>query len=200
MRGEEQPLADAQHHDSSGSTLPLATEVEIEYRLNETDIPPRRRLTIRAVVAIYRFTIHVAAPVDTVFRVWTDLDQMRDWVGGVTGVTDVTGPVERAGTRYTVRFGRMTSETEVLEADPPHLLRTRFGNRLLRGENLATFVPDGDGTRVTVELRTQGWVSALAARIFATGSYRGSFKGELLTFARLVENPSTDRAGRGERG
>lgn len=139
------------------------------------------------VVATYRFTVPVSAPVDDVFRAWIDLDLMPQWVGGVTGVTDVTGPAGQAGTRYTVLFGKMRSETEVLEADPPHLLRTRFGNWLLRGENRATFEPHGDGTRLTVEIRTRGLISSISARIFAIGSYRGSFLGELQTFARLVE-------------
>lgn len=146
--------------------------------------------TIAPVVATYRFTVHVSAPIENVFGAWIDLDRMREWVGGVTGVTDVTGPVDRVGTRYTVMFGRMRSETEVLEADPPHLLHTRFGNWLLRGESRATFEPDGNETRLTVEVRTKGWVSAIMARIFATGSYQGSFLGELRAFARLVEQQS----------
>jgi uncharacterized protein YndB with AHSA1/START domain len=35
-----------------------------------------------------------------VFRLWTDLDRMKEWVGGVTKVTDVTGPIGgRVGVR-----------------------------------------------------------------------------------------------------
>ena len=60
---------------------------------------------------------------------------MKEWVGGVTKVTDVTGPVDRVGTRYIVRFGPVKSPTEVLEADRPRRFRTRFGNWYLRGVN-----------------------------------------------------------------
>jgi len=135
----------------------------------------------------YRFTVHVAAPTDLVFDLWTDLDRMKKWVGGVTKVTDVSGPLDRAGTRYTVWFGSMPSPTEVLEVDRPRMIRTRFGNRVLRGGSLATFEPDGAETRLTQEYQTEGLIPAVMARIFATGSWRGSFRGELKAFARLAE-------------
>jgi hypothetical protein len=112
---------------------------------------------------------------------------MKDWVGGVTKVTDVSGPLDRAGARYTVWFGGMRSPTEVLEVERPRMIRTRFGNRVLRGETVAMFEPDGAGTLLIQEFRTEGVISAVMARIFATGSYRGSFRGELDTFARLTE-------------
>jgi uncharacterized protein YndB with AHSA1/START domain len=135
----------------------------------------------------YRFTVHVAAPPDRVFDLWTNLDRMKEWVGGVTKVTDVSGPLDRAGTRYTVWFGSMRSPTEVLGVERPRKIRTRFGNRVLRGETTATFEPDGAGTRLTQEFQTEGLIPAVMARIFATGSWRGSFRGELDAFARLAE-------------
>lgn len=70
-------------------------------------------------MAEYRITIDIAAPPERVFGMWTDLERMTEWVGGVTRVTDVTGPVDVAGTRYTVRFGPMRSPTEILEVEPP---------------------------------------------------------------------------------
>lgn len=135
----------------------------------------------------HRLSVHVAAPPEQVFDLWTDLDRMKEWVGGVTKVTDVTGPVDRAGTRYTVWFGGMRSKTEVLEADRPRFFRTRFGNSILRGEASARFEPEGDGTRVDQEFRTAGLIAAIAAWIFAQGSYRGSFQGELNAFAKIAE-------------
>ncbi|MEP7379814.1 MAG: hypothetical protein ABI725_09680 [Chloroflexota bacterium] len=55
-----------------------------------------------------------------------------------------------------------------------------------RGESQAIFDADGDGTRLTQEFWTTGLVSAIAARLFATGSYKGSFQGELNHFARIA--------------
>jgi uncharacterized protein YndB with AHSA1/START domain len=139
----------------------------------------------------HRLSVHVAAPPEHVFDLWTNLDRMKEWVGGVTKVTDVTGPVDRAGTRYTVWFGRMRSQTEVLEAERPRFFRTRFGNSILRGEGSASFEPDGAGTRVVQEFRTVGVIAAIAAWIFAQGSYRGSFQGELNAFAKIAERDSS---------
>jgi polyketide cyclase/dehydrase/lipid transport protein len=138
-------------------------------------------------MSVHRFSVNVAARQERAFDLWTDLDRLPEWVEGVTRVTDVTGPSDRAGTRYTVWFGSMRSPTEILEAVRPRMLRTRFGNWLLRGESVVTFESDGSGTRVTQEFRTEGLIPAIAARLFATGSYRGSFRGELNTFARLAE-------------
>jgi hypothetical protein len=104
----------------------------------------------------HRLSVHVPAPPDRVFGLWIDLDRMKDWVGGVTRVTDVTGPVAQAGTTYTVWFGPMASRTEVLEAD---------------------------------------LISGLMGRIFAIGSYHGTFQGELNTFARLVEAEEANPKG-----
>jgi hypothetical protein len=120
-----------------------------------------------------------------------DLDRIAEWVEGVTKVTDITGPSDRAGTRYTVWFGRMRSPTQILEADRPRFIRSRFGSVVLRGETQATFERDGNGTRLTQEFRTEGIIPAIAARIFATGSGKGSFRGELATFARIAEREAS---------
>jgi hypothetical protein len=63
--------------------------------------------------------------------------------------------------------------------DRPRLVRTRLGSWLLRGVEQATFEDHGDGTRLTHEFWTNGIIPAVMARIFAFGSYKGSFLGEL---------------------
>lgn len=141
----------------------------------------------------YTFTTHAAAPIEVVFDLWTNLERMPEWVGGVTRVTDVSGPVDRVGTRYTTWFGRMKSPTEVIEAERPRLFGTRFGNAILRGTNRTLLEPDGTGTRITETFQTVGLISAISARIFASGSYRGSFQGELEAFARLAEAEAARR-------
>lgn len=137
-------------------------------------------------MGVHRYSTRTSAAPERAFELWTDLERMKEWVGGVTKVTDVSGPIDRAGTTYTVWFGRMRSPTEVLEVERARRFRTRFGNLVLKGENLATFERDGVGTRIEVELRTRGLVSAIFARIFASGSYKGSFQGELNEFAKLA--------------
>ncbi|HEY7523597.1 MAG TPA: SRPBCC family protein [Candidatus Limnocylindrales bacterium] len=146
-------------------------------------------------MAHYSFTTHVAAPPDRVFELWTNLERMGEWVGGVTGVTDLSGPIDRVGTTYVVRFGPVRSPTEIIDVERPRRLTTRFGNWYLRGTNRATFEPDGDGTRLTQTFDTVGRVSAITSWVFSRGSYRGSFRGELEQFARLAERetpPTTE--------
>ena len=135
----------------------------------------------------HRFVVQVRAPREQVFDLWTDLDRAHEWIEGLTRITDVTGPVTTAGTRYTAWFGRMRSPSEILQVDRPRLVTTRFGSWLLRGVQQATFEDQGDGTRLTQEFWTNGVISAVMARIFAFGSYKGSFRGELESFARLAE-------------
>jgi len=139
----------------------------------------------------HRLTAFSAAPPERVFALWIDLDRMKEWVGGVTKVTDVTGPVDQAGTRYVVWFGPVKSPTVVLEAERPRLLSTRFGNWILRGTSTTTFEPEGNGTRITQVMQTHGWISAITSRLFSMGSYKGSYQGELNDFARLAEREAS---------
>jgi uncharacterized protein YndB with AHSA1/START domain len=140
-----------------------------------------------ATVAHYTISTHVAASPEHVFALWTNVERMGEWIGGVTAVSDVTGPIDRVGTTYVVHFGPVKSPTEVLEADPPGRFATRFGSWVLRGVSSATFAPEGDGTRVTQEFETVGRISAISSWVFSRGSYEGSFRGELEKFARLAE-------------
>ena len=135
----------------------------------------------------HTFSIHVDAPPAHVFALWTDLQRMGEWVGGVTAVTDVSGPVDQVGSTYVVHFGPVKSPTGVLEADPPHRFATRFGSWILRGKSSATFEPDGNGTRVTQAFDTVGRISAISSWLFSRGSYEGSFRGELQHFGRIAE-------------
>lgn len=138
-------------------------------------------------MAHYTISTHAKAPVEAVFELWTDVSRMGEWVGGVTGVTDVSGPIDRLGTRYVVHFGPVKSPTEVIDVERPVRFATRFGSWVLRGTSSAIFEPDGDGTRIVQEFQTIGRISAISSWIFSRGSYEGSFRGELEKFARLVE-------------
>jgi uncharacterized protein YndB with AHSA1/START domain len=142
-------------------------------------------------MATFRVSTFVAAPPERVFATWTDLDRFPEWIGGVTRVTDRVGPVDESGSRYTVWFGRMASPTEVLAADRPRHIRTRFGNAILKGEADVTFEAEGGGTRIHQVFMTRGFVAAIFGRLFAMGSYRGSFRGELETFRKLVEREAS---------
>ncbi len=135
----------------------------------------------------YRFSVDIAAPPELVFDLWTNLDRVQEWVEGVSKVTDREGPPGQVGSRYTLWFGSLASRTELVAADRPRLLRTRFGHSIFSGESQVTFEPAGAGTRLTQECWTRGITAAIFGRIFATGSWKGSFRGELNTFVKLTE-------------
>lgn len=137
-------------------------------------------------MARYTFTIDIDAPPEVAFDLWTNLDRMHEWVKGMTGVEDRRGPIDRIGSSYVVRFGPVRSRTEVVEVERPWRFATMFGNWYLRGRNSTTFEPDGSGTRLTETFETEGLIPAIMARIWASGSYEGSFRGELEHFGRLA--------------
>ena len=155
---------------------------------------PRR---YRRRVGRYTYRIEVDAPQDLVYELWTDLDLMKTWVGGVSKVSPPTGPMDQAGTRYTVYFGKARSETEIVEVDPPRLFMTRFGNVYLRGTNRTEIEPAGARQSViTQTFVTDGFLPAIVGWIFGHGSYRGSFLGELRHFGRIAEAEARRREGR----
>ncbi len=135
----------------------------------------------------YTFTVKVAAPPSAVYDLWTNLDRTHEWVEGVTKLTDVTGPYGEAGTTYTLWFGPTRSRCEVIEAERPRHIRTKFHSFQLAGESEVSLEPDGASTILTQTFEVHGLIPRIAARVFATGSYRGSFRGELNTFVRIAE-------------
>ncbi len=144
----------------------------------------------------YTYTIEVEAPQELVYALWTDLDLMKTWVGGVSKVSPPSGPMDQAGTRYTVFFGKARSETEIVDVDPPRLFMTRFGNVYLRGTNRTQVVPvyaNGERSRITQTFVTDGFLPDIVGRIFGHGSYRGSFLGELRHFGRIAEAEAAKR-------
>ena len=76
---------------------------------------------------------------------------------------------------------------QILEVDRPRLVRTRFGSWLLRGVEQAHVRGPGRRYGLTQEFWTNGIISVVMARIFAFGSYKGGFRGELNSFVRLAE-------------
>ena len=139
----------------------------------------------------YTYSIDIDAPQELVFNLWTDLELMKKWVGGVTAVSEPTGPIDQAGTSYTIYFGRFGSRTEILEVERPRLYATRSDTFWMQLSNRGTFErtgPDGARTRLNQEIDVHGSpLSRAFGWIFGHGSYRGSFLGELRHFARIAE-------------
>jgi len=69
----------------------------------------------------YRMTRHIRATPERVFRAFTVPGLVVDWMDG-TGLVDATGPLDEAGTRYTlVVWGPWRFRTEVVRVEAPLL-------------------------------------------------------------------------------
>jgi Polyketide cyclase / dehydrase and lipid transport len=151
----------------------------------------------------YRFTDHADLEPTAALFLWADLDRVTEWMEGVARVSDVLLPAGRSplvlrgrwplviapGSRYTLWFGRRPVRHEVLwlEDRGATAYWTRLEGFFRRGETLVTFDPEGGGSRVRLDVRPDGMIPRIAARVLATGTYRGSFRSLLRSFARRAE-------------
>ena len=159
----------------------------------------------------HRFIDHAnLVPVDALF-LWADLDRITEWMDGVTRVSEAVGREGRPdftlpgrrnplvimpGSRYVLWFGFGPARHEVLARDDARSAighRTRLDGRFRRGEVHVTFTEESGGSRVVLEVRTQGIMPTIAGWVLAIGSYRGSFRSQLRSFARVAER---ERLGR----
>lgn len=139
------------------------------------------------------FTIKIAEPPEHVFDLWVDVDRMAEWTEGLTRVTDLDGGPGEVGTRWIAWFGRSKVPVEILAAVRPSSVVWRVRTAILSAEIGATFEGSPTGTLMTESIRTRGPIGAVWSRILGTGSYRGSFRGELETFARICANADGGR-------
>lgn len=73
----------------------------------------------------YRITRHIDATPEQVFRGFTDPELVADWMAA-TGVTDRSGPLEVAGTRFTLVIrGPWRFRSTVVRSEPPWLHETQ---------------------------------------------------------------------------
>lgn len=152
-------------------------------------------------MAEHSFMVDVGAPPEQVFDTWVDPRRSLEWTEGMSAVSDIAGPPGRAGTRYRAGFGRAVATVEVLVGDRPRRYAWRVDLGPLSAEFDTRFERTPAGTRMTETVRTRGLLGWAWNRILSTGSYRGSFRGELRAFAEICERDrrglatSTNQAG-----
>lgn len=138
----------------------------------------------------------VAAPIERVYATYVDPTPMPTWME-LQAVTDLTGPLDRAGTQFTqIYLGWWRFRAEVLNAQPP-ILHEMAGRAPLATSYrwLARFAPEGDGTRVILETdsRAFGWLDPLAEKVFAR-SAEADARRHLANLAALAEGLRDGRA------
>jgi uncharacterized protein YndB with AHSA1/START domain len=85
------------------------------------------------------FTSEIAAPLAEVFGAHVDGPRIPDWFPAVDAIEDQSGPLDRIGTTYRLRFSRLVaSRCEVIAADPPRLHVRTWNARPLGSSGKAT--------------------------------------------------------------
>lgn len=138
---------------------------------------------------------HVAAPIERVYAACVDPVLMPKWME-LQEVIDLTGPLDRAGTRFTqVYRGPWRFRTDVVRADPP-VLHEMVGRAPLGTTYrwLARFASEGRGTRITLEstARAFGVLDPLAEWLLGASS-EAAARRHLADLAALVEAQVGDR-------
>jgi len=141
------------------------------------------------------FTTHVAAPLEEVFALHVDAGRLPEWFPGVRAVEDLSGPLDRRGTTYRLRFKRLlASRGEVVGASPPRMHARTWDARPLAGTGEATlfFQPARDGgTRIDFESTYElpfGPLGRLLDRVPAMRRRaEASMRRELASFKALAE-------------
>lgn len=102
-----------------------------------------------------RVTELVPAPRDRVWAAHVDGARIPEWFPGVRAVQKISGPLDRPGTTYTLRFNPLVrSRVTVTEVEAP-LMHTRlwdarpFGSR---GRATVLMRSEGGGTRVDFDV------------------------------------------------
>jgi carbon monoxide dehydrogenase subunit G len=106
-------------------------------------------------------------PPDAVWDVLADPASYDYWVPGSKEIRDAEPGFPASGTRFhhTLGFGPLTlrDNTEVLEADPPRLLRLRAKGRPIGSANVTVeLIPDRGGTTVRMTENPAGRLFGLA--------------------------------------
>jgi uncharacterized protein YndB with AHSA1/START domain len=102
-----------------------------------------------------RVTAFVDAPHEQVWAAHVDGPAIPEWFPGVRAVDAISGPLDRPGTSYVLRFNRLVrSRVEVLEAEPPVMHTRRWDARPFGSYGTATLLlrPEEGGTHVDLDV------------------------------------------------
>ena len=142
-----------------------------------------------------RFELHVDAPPAELFALYTDARRISEWQPGAPLVLNQTGPLDLAGTRYTLkqRIGPGL-HFEVRRVEPPRLheqAESALGGTFL---GTARFEPEGDGTRLSFEYSPEHLtiVGRLIWRLFS-GMSRRIVRDEFTNLKSLAEKERQTR-------
>ena len=106
--------------------------------------------------------IDVAAPVETVWRVLTDLERWPSWNPDVTSMS-VDGPLAE-GTVFRWKAGPRTIVSTIEYVDPPHAVAWSGRTLGVKATHVWRFEQEGDTTHVRTEEALKGLVARVLRR------------------------------------
>jgi carbon monoxide dehydrogenase subunit G len=141
-----------------------------------------------------RVTELVGAPRDRVWAAHIDAARIPEWFPGVRSVKQISGPVDRPGTTYSLRFNPLLrSRVTVTEVEAPLMHTRQWDARPFGSHGRATVLMrnEGEGTRVDFDVvyeRPLGPLGRLAERLSSV-RYRAArnIRRELHAFALFAE-------------
>jgi hypothetical protein len=93
----------------------------------------------------YVLTRDIPASATEVFKAFTDPHLAADWMNAAT-IKDVSGPLDRAGSQYTlVIFGLHRFRSTVVRSEPPYLHETYHRGRLGASARMTAALSERDG-------------------------------------------------------
>jgi uncharacterized protein YndB with AHSA1/START domain len=142
----------------------------------------------------------VHASPEQVWAAQLDGPGIAEWFPGARSVSDISGPLDRPGTTYTVQFNPLRRSTvEITEVEAPIMHTRLWRARPMGSRGRATVLmhPEDGGTRVDLDvsyelplgslgrlLESRSWVRHRAAR---------GIRQELQAFSRFAERRAVAR-------
>jgi uncharacterized membrane protein len=113
-------------------------------------------------------TIEIDAPVDVVWRIYSDVEHWPDWTASVTKVEPLDGAPLVVGRRYRIRQPRLPALVwEVSDLDPGVSWRWTQRSPGASVEAWHIVEPTAGGSRVRLGIEQRGLLGALVGRLTA---------------------------------
>jgi uncharacterized protein YndB with AHSA1/START domain len=124
-------------------------------------------------MAHVKLTEHIEAPIERVFDLFIDVKRWPEFMPGGGEIKEVTGPLDKVGTRIcdvTQFMGRkLESWEEIVEVERPRLLKIRSEGGGFKGTATYTLTTVGTGTDLVAESDYEvpaGFLGHVADRLF----------------------------------